>query len=294
MCGLYVRHLQGSAAISRPADGSGPSIVRGPVVGGRSVSTAYASPIRRRRPSNWTTRPRGQPDIQRGAAGHVVRRNCIEPSIEPSPVGSRGSGAMVKALGSALKGGQQEGFDRFWETWPKRVAKGDAQKAWAKLDPDDDLTERIVALVCAACAPEQWRRDGRRFIPYRATCLRRQGWEDEHRVCVEHVPDRGPCRPSRFDGTLNVLNELFAGGHEARKPSSRASPTWRRPPTRGCIGSGWSSTGTTSAGMRDDLLMDVCRTVVVPVPSSKKTDSHWRERMLYFTPMWVGLMSSSL
>ncbi|TVP84047.1 MAG: helix-turn-helix domain-containing protein [Thioalkalivibrio sp.] len=152
----------------------------------------------------------GQPDTD-------VRQTVMEPSREPSMEPPTASDvepvSRVKSSESLLRHRQQEGFGRFWEAWPKRVAKGDAQKAWAKLDPDDALTGRIVEAVHAARQCEQWRRDGGRFVPYPATWLRRQGWEDEHRVRVEHLPDRGPCRPTRFDGTLNALNELFGGNH---------------------------------------------------------------------------------
>ena len=39
-------------------------------------------------------------------------------------------------------------FDRFWQAYPRKIAKGDARKAWQALAPDAALVDRIFdALV---------------------------------------------------------------------------------------------------------------------------------------------------
>lgn len=68
-------------------------------------------------------------------------------------------------------------FDRFWIAYPKKVAKGDALKAWKALSPDDALTEAILAALAGAKWPED-----RQFIPYPASWLRDRRWEDEKPV----------------------------------------------------------------------------------------------------------------
>jgi hypothetical protein len=241
MCGLSVRHLRRVCADlegrgwirieHRPGTGAGRrtdlyqlqlegrgSDTRQPDMGGTQPdsmtrgATGHSGQATGHLEQGNRTSERGQPDTD-------VRQTVMEPSREPvmEPPSEEPDqpGATTKTAGPVLKRRQEEGFDRFWEIWPKRVAKGDARKAWAKLDPDAELTDRILAAVQVANECEQWRRDGGRFIPYPATWLRRQGWEDEHQVRVRHLPDRGPCRTTRFDGTLDALNELFGGNHGA-------------------------------------------------------------------------------
>jgi len=85
-------------------------------------------------------------------------------------------------------------FRRFWGAYPKKVAKVDARKAWAKLHPDADLAERIIAGVESYAATEQWQREGRRYVPNPATFLNKRRWEDEvEPVTVGAALGCGPC-----------------------------------------------------------------------------------------------------
>lgn len=71
------------------------------------------------------------------------------------------------------------GFEAFWSAYSKKNSKGQAQKAWVKLSPDDDLQNRIMTALENAKRSEQWLTQGGRFIPYPATWLNARGWEDE-------------------------------------------------------------------------------------------------------------------
>lgn len=68
-------------------------------------------------------------------------------------------------------------FDRFWDRWPKKVAKVPAIKAWIKIGPDDQLVKMIhLALdwqidVFAQRDPDK--------VPHPATWLNKRRWEDE-------------------------------------------------------------------------------------------------------------------
>lgn len=72
-----------------------------------------------------------------------------------------------------------QGFEEFWKAFPKKVSKGSALKAWNKLRPGKELREKIMAAIERAKKSEQWNRENGRFIPYPATWLHAQGWEDE-------------------------------------------------------------------------------------------------------------------
>jgi len=88
--------------------------------------------------------------------------------------------ARSKRLDGALF--NHEGFDRFWRAYPKKRSKGDAKKAWRNLRPDAELENRILSAVEAAKKTPEWTKDGGQFIPYPATWLRREGWEDDYRL----------------------------------------------------------------------------------------------------------------
>lgn len=66
-------------------------------------------------------------------------------------------------------------FDKFWLSYPRKVAKGDAEKAWKKHKPD--LNRCLAALDIAKRSPD-WLKDGGQFIPYPATWLNGKRWED--------------------------------------------------------------------------------------------------------------------
>lgn len=68
-------------------------------------------------------------------------------------------------------------FDDFWRAYPRRQAKKDALKAWRTVDPR--AHGKILAAIRAWCQCDDWRRDGGRYIPFPATWLRGERWEDE-------------------------------------------------------------------------------------------------------------------
>ncbi|NPV80709.1 MAG: hypothetical protein HPY52_10615 [Firmicutes bacterium] len=72
-------------------------------------------------------------------------------------------------------------FEQFWTAYPKKRSKGQAEKAWAKLQPDEQLVETMLAAIERAKTSEEWRKEGGRYIPYPATWLNAKGWEDDYR-----------------------------------------------------------------------------------------------------------------
>ncbi len=72
-----------------------------------------------------------------------------------------------------------DAFARFWDAYPKKRNKGDAEKAWAKLKADDTLADRILAAVEVAKRRDDWRKNDGQYVPYPASWLNAKGWEDE-------------------------------------------------------------------------------------------------------------------
>ena len=83
---------------------------------------------------------------------------------------------------------QQERFELFWKLWPKKKSKGDAEKAWATIEPDDMLLAKILAKIKEGDNSLDWAPDenGKRWILHPATWLNAKGWEDEYTPLQEN------------------------------------------------------------------------------------------------------------
>lgn len=71
----------------------------------------------------------------------------------------------------------EESFTRFWNSYPRKMAKQAASKAWSKIEATevDLLLERLEAFKQS----HEWTKDDGNFIPYPATWLNGRRWEDE-------------------------------------------------------------------------------------------------------------------
>ncbi|MFY1903938.1 replication protein [Achromobacter xylosoxidans] len=68
-------------------------------------------------------------------------------------------------------------FERFYAAYPRKRSRIDAEKAFAKLNPDDALLDELLAGIERAKTTEQWRDPTK--IPYPASWLNAGAWEDE-------------------------------------------------------------------------------------------------------------------
>lgn len=75
-------------------------------------------------------------------------------------------------------------FEQFWEAYPKRKSKGQAEKAWEKIKPNEQLHNRIIKSLEQAKTSADWQKDGGKYIPYPATWLNAKGWEDEYKPAI--------------------------------------------------------------------------------------------------------------
>lgn len=73
-------------------------------------------------------------------------------------------------------------FEDFWSAYPRKVAKADARKAWDRMRPPVD---KILEALKWQRLTDQWQRDGGQFIPYPASYLRGERWEDSPTVEIE-------------------------------------------------------------------------------------------------------------
>lgn len=73
---------------------------------------------------------------------------------------------------------QEERFNRFWDAYPRKQKIGEAEKAWAKIDPDDALTDKIIEAV-RICMTSDYRFREERYTPLPASWLNGKEWQNQ-------------------------------------------------------------------------------------------------------------------
>lgn len=71
-----------------------------------------------------------------------------------------------------------DAFDEFWAAYPKKKSKGAARKAWDKLKPSPEMRAKILRSIERAKQSSDWLEADGKYIPYPATWLNAEGWED--------------------------------------------------------------------------------------------------------------------
>lgn len=89
------------------------------------------------------------------------------------PHGNADANATALATASA-----EARFERFWAVYPRKVGKGAALVEWRRIEPDDALTDTMIAKVEEQKQSSQWRKDGGQFIPHPRTWLHQKRWLD--------------------------------------------------------------------------------------------------------------------
>lgn len=132
-----------------------------------------------------------------------------------------------------------DGFDEFWVSYPKKVAKEDARKAWKNLEPSQ-IVRSEIAKDLARRASGEWAHIDPKHIPYPATYLNGKRWTDE--IPVARAVADGPVLSTGSSHLLRRFKEFEAneqvGNSENHNASQRylAGPSSGRPDDRGMGG----------------------------------------------------------
>jgi hypothetical protein len=70
-------------------------------------------------------------------------------------------------------------FDTVWAYYPRKVGKGAARKAFAKISPSAELVQKMLDAIKWQRNQPQWQKDSGAFIPHLATWLHQERWDDE-------------------------------------------------------------------------------------------------------------------
>jgi len=90
--------------------------------------------------------------------------------------------ANVAQAGSSKQEGRERSpnrFPDFWKAYPRKVGKGEAQRAWERRNCDEQADLIIGHVSARATTDAQWLEDVK-YIPYPATWINRDGWLDEY------------------------------------------------------------------------------------------------------------------
>lgn len=127
-------------------------------------------------------------NVNRNPQSEVVsvnRNNPPSPHTPYSPKTKLNKTKLNKTKQNETETKQRKGnsisqkFDTFWKAYPKRKSKGQAEKAFVKINPDEQLLAIMLATIERGIKSTDWQKDGGKFIPYPATWLNAKGWEDE-------------------------------------------------------------------------------------------------------------------
>lgn len=110
-------------------------------------------------------------------------------------------------------------FERFWEVYPKKVARQDALKAWCAMKPNDMLVADIIRAVERTKSGHEWTAENGRFIPYPGTYLRGQRWMDKSEVDINGghaIREQPDWNPDEADAEQVELLRKIAGSSKHR------------------------------------------------------------------------------
>ncbi len=133
---------------------------------------------------------------------------------ESKPQAIKDKGLRIKDKGDKEKVKKEnDPFEDFWKVYPKKKSKGAARKAFENALKKEGVTgDVLIDAVNRQRYGSQWTKDNGQFIPYPATWLNQERWEDEPDVDNE---SRKPVGNPKNDTQLGFQRLLgFMGVDE--------------------------------------------------------------------------------
>ncbi len=105
-------------------------------------------------------------------------REVREPTTTTTTTDSQQVGNEHSPKSPTLSKIQEQRFQRWYATYPRKVGRLDAVRAWSRISPapTDELTERMIAKVQEWTGSEEWSEP--RYIPHPTTWLNDGRWDD--------------------------------------------------------------------------------------------------------------------
>ena len=117
-----------------------------------------------------------------------------------------------------------EHFNKFWINYPKKRKKGSAKKVWLRIKPGEELLKKMLAKIMESKRSKDWQKDNGQFIPYPATWLNGECWDDEFDKPINHPfplkPNVTEPRPAKHmcnpDGSPMSMRQIIEAGGNAK------------------------------------------------------------------------------
>jgi hypothetical protein len=102
-----------------------------------------------------------------------------------------------------------ERFNKFWINYPKKRNKGSAKKVWLRIKPGEELLKKMLAKIMEAKRSKDWQKDNGQFIPYPATWLSGECWDDEFVSLKQYdKPSKPDYSPPKRTGKTYTIQEV--------------------------------------------------------------------------------------
>lgn len=95
-------------------------------------------------------------------------------------------------------------FEKFWKVYPKKKAKGTAERAFEKAIKKTDLQTILNAIEIQKTTAE-WKKDSGQYIPYPATWLNAECWNDEIKNAEEIYKREQTAKRSRLEALAKQM-----------------------------------------------------------------------------------------
>ena len=79
---------------------------------------------------------------------------------------------------------EEELFNLFWQSYPKRIGRIYAKRCFDKINPSKELVDAMLEAIKAQRKSEMWQRDKGQYIPNPSTWLNQRRWEDNLSVDI--------------------------------------------------------------------------------------------------------------
>lgn len=109
-----------------------------------------------------------------------------------------------------------DSFLTFWKTYPKKIGKDAAWRAWKNRNGSRPEIEIILKAITAQSQSEQWRKESGQFIPNPATWINQGRWEDEPLKTLPSYPSKSKTESGERDVREYLSEEIPEETEEVR------------------------------------------------------------------------------
>ena len=134
---------------------------------------------------------------------------AVQVQCSPSPSPSPSTTKTLKPIARQKTASETEGFRLFYQSYPRKVGRVIAARAWKKNVPDDSKWPDVIASVEDWKRSEQWQDS--QFIPHPATFLNQRRWTEP---CPSEIHARRNGSEMYCDGmTMEQAKEAKRKGY---------------------------------------------------------------------------------